>query len=202
MKTALSLFALLMIMGTFSAFTVIENTKEAPVWEIDKNHSSVTFAVRHYFSDVVGSFDEFSGTLHFHPEDLGSSKVEFTIDVASVNTKNERRDGHLQSADFFEVEKFPTMKFTSKSIAKSGEHYVVTGDMTIRDVTKEMEIPIEFLGEMAHPRQEGSYIGGFSAEFTIDRNEFGVGSGNFMATTTIGGEVTVKLNIEASRAES
>ncbi len=202
MKKIILLSGLFLSMGIFSAFSPVTPTFEAPSWEIDAVHSSVTFSVRHYFSDVVGSFDEFEGTLKFDPENPDESSVSFSVSVGSVNTKNERRDGHLQSEDFFNAEKWPQMTFTSSSISKQGDKYMAKGQLTIRDVTKEVEVPINFLGEMAHPRDEGKYIGGFSSEFTINRTDYGVGVGNFAATTTIGDEVTVKINIEASRAVS
>ncbi len=202
MKSAILVLAVFFGLTAFIPANPSGQALEAPTWEIDQNHSSVAFSVRHFFSDVIGTFDQFEGTLKFDPEDLESSQVDFTIDVASVNTKNERRDNHLRSEDFFMVEDFPTMKFTSSSFEKSGDHYIAKGEMTIRDVTREMEIPIDFLGQMAHPRREGAYIGGFRAKFTIDRTEFGVGSGNFAATTTIGAEVDVTINLEVSRSES
>lgn len=174
----------------------------APSWEIDKNHSSVTFSVRHFFASVVGSFEEFDGTVKFDPEDLAGSSIEFSIKVASVNTKNERRDSHLQTADFFDAEQWPEMTFKSTSISKDGDQYSAKGEMTIKDVTKTVDIPINFLGQMEHPRREGSYIGGFSSEFTIDRNEYGVGTGNYVETATIGGEVEVTINLEVSRSDS
>lgn len=202
MKKITLLFALCISIGLFSAFKPLEKPLEATAWNIDKGHSSVVFAIRHYFSNVVGSFDEFEGTLKFDPEDLEGSSVEFRIKVASVNTKNERRDGHLQSPDFFNAEEWPEMIFKSTDFTKDGEDYIAKGEMTIRDVTKEVEIPIKFLGQMEHPRREGAFIGGFSSEFTINRNDYGVGTGNFAATATIGAEVKVTLNLEVNRSES
>lgn len=202
MKKITLLFALCISIGLFSAFKPLEKPSEATTWDIDKGHSSVVFAIRHYFSNVVGSFDEFEGTLKFDPEDLEGSSVEFRIKVASVNTKNERRDGHLQSPDFFNAEEWPEMIFKSTDFTKDGEDYIAKGEMTIRDVTKEVEIPIKFLGQMEHPRREGAFIGGFSSEFTINRNDYGVGTGNFAATATIGAEVKVTLNLEVNRSES
>ena len=186
----------------FGAFSTVEPPAEVPSWTIDKGHSSVSFAVRHYFSNVIGTFDDFEGTLAFDPENLKESSIAFNIKVASVNTKNERRDGHLQSKDFFNAEQWPEMKFVSSSLTAVDDHFVVKGEMTIRDVTKTVEIPVKFLGQMKHPRREGSYIGGFSAEFTINRNDYGVGVGNWAATATIGGEVKVTINLEVNRSES
>ncbi|PHN06861.1 polyisoprenoid-binding protein [Flavilitoribacter nigricans DSM 23189 = NBRC 102662] len=193
---------LLAAAGFLSAFTVVEYTAVAPTWQVDKGHSSVAFSVRHFFASVIGTFDEFDGTVTFDPEDLEGSSIDFSIKVASVNTKNERRDNHLQSADFFNAEEWPEMTFKSSNITKSGDQYLAKGEMTIRDVTKEVEIPIQFLGQMEHPRRAGSYIGGFATEFTIDRNEYGVGTGNYAATATIGGEVKVTINLEVNRSDS
>lgn len=191
---------LMLTVGVFGAFSLPIPTSEAvPTWKIDKGHSSVSFAVRHYFSNVIGTFDDFDGTVSFDPENLEESSIAFQIKVASVNTKNERRDGHLQSKDFFNAEQWPEMKFQSKSITAAEDHYLVKGEMTIRDVTQSVEIPIKFLGQMPHPRREGSFIGGFSTEFSIKRNDYGVGVGNFAATATIGDEVKVTINLEVNR---
>lgn len=192
----------LFLMLLLTAMQYPEAAIDIPSWQIDKNHSSVTFSVRHFFANVLGSFDEFEGDLKFDPDDLGNSSVYFSVSVSSVNTKNDRRDSHLQSEDFFHAEKWPEMKFESTNISKSGDHYLVKGNMTIRDVTREMEIPVKFLGEMEHPRREGTFIGGFSTEFTINRNDFGVGSGDYISTATIGGEVDVTINLEVNRTTS
>ncbi len=202
MKRITLFFVLLISIGFFSAFTTIKKSTETPTWNIDKGHSSVAFAVRHYFSNVIGTFDDFEGTLKFDPENLEESSVAFSIKVASVNTKNERRDGHLQSADFFNAEEYPEMTFQSTGFTAVDDHFLVKGNMTLRDVTKEVEIPVKFLGQMAHPRREGAFIGGFSTEFTINRNDYGVGTGNFAATATIGAEVKVTLNLEVNRSSS
>lgn len=193
--------ALLMLaVSVFGAFSWPASATEAiPTWKIDKGHSSVSFAVRHYFANVIGTFDEFDGTVTFDPENLEESSIAFQIKVASVNTKNQRRDGHLQSKDFFDAEQWPEMKFKSNSITAAEDHYLVKGEMTIRDVTQAVEIPIKFLGQMPHPRREGSFIGGFSTEFSIKRNDYGVGAGNFAATATIGDEVKITINLEVSR---
>ncbi|MCB0667496.1 MAG: YceI family protein [Saprospiraceae bacterium] len=201
MKKNLILAGLLSF-GLITAFKNPDPVAEAPTWNIDKNHSSVSFSVRHFFANVMGSFDDFEGDIKFHPDDLENSNVNFSVSVTSVNTKNDRRDNHLQSEDFFHADKWPKMTFESTNISKAGDHYVVRGNMTIRDVTREVELPVKFLGEMEHPRREGTFIGGFSTEFTIDRNEFGVGSGDYVSTATIGGEIDVTINLEVNRTTS
>ncbi|MEM7367793.1 MAG: YceI family protein [Bacteroidota bacterium] len=187
------------LLSIFSAFTPVQ-APTAAAWKVDPVHSSVSFSVRHFFSDIVGSFDKFDAELMFDETDLEGSSVNFTVQAASINTNNEKRDGHLQSADFFDAETYPTMTFKSSSFKATEEKgtYHVTGTMTVKDVSQEIEIPIKFLGSMDHPRREGMKIGGFSAEFSIDRTTYKVGSGNFAATTTIGDEVTVKVNLETS----
>lgn len=189
--------------AVLSAFTPAKAPVTAPTWDIDAVHSSVSFTATHFFSDVLGTFDKFDGTVNFSPDDLDGSSVEFTVDVTSVNTKNEKRDKHLQSEDFFNAEKWDTMTFKSSSFKKGKKGmYTVTGDLTIRDVTKTIEVPVKFLGTMAHPMREGTYVAGFTCEFTIDRNDYGVGTGDWAATTVIGDEVDVTVNLEVHRKES
>lgn len=198
---AFSLIAFLAL-GLFSAFTTVEAPTKAPSWNVDPVHSSISFEVRHFFSNVLGTFDKFEGEIAFDAEDLKGSSVKFTVDVTSVNTKNAKRDGHLQSGDFFNAEKWGTMTFTSKKFKKvkgSDNDYTIIGDLTIRDVTKSVEIPVKLLGVMDHMMMKGSLVAGFSSEFTINRNDFGVGTGDWAATAVIGDEVTVKVNLEVNR---
>ena len=171
----------------------------APDWTVDKAHSSIGFEINHFFTPVKGSFNDFTGTLAFDPSDLGSSKVDFTVNIASVNTANKKRDGHLQSKDFFNVKKWPTMKFTSTSIKKSGSDYVALGNLTIRDVTKNIEIPFKVLGVQDHPMKKGSLVTGIRSEFSIDRTTFGVGTGSWSATAVVGDNVDITVLLEASR---
>ncbi|MCB0851316.1 MAG: YceI family protein [Bacteroidetes bacterium] len=189
-----------------TAFSPAPQKAEAPTWSVDKGHSSVVFSVRHFCSDVVGSFDDFDGEIKFDPDDLATSSISFTVQVGSVNTKNERRDGHLQSADFFNAEQWPTMKFESTSISKKKKkgsvYYLAKGKLTVRDVTKEIEIPVNYLGSMENTRRKGSYVGGFNTEFMINRNDYGVGTGDWAATTTIGDEVKITVNVEVRRSDS
>ncbi len=171
----------------------------APNWTVDKAHSSIGFEITHFFTPVKGSFTDFTGTLAFDPNDLGSSKVNFTVNIASVNTGNKKRDSHLQSKDFFNVKKWSTMKFTSTSIKKSGSDYVAVGKLTIRDVTKSIEIPFKVLGVQDHPMKKGNLVTAIRSEFSIDRTKFGVGTGSWSATAVVGDNVDVTVLLEASR---
>ncbi len=169
----------------------------AETFQIDASHSQVGFKIRHIFSQVPGQFNEFTGTVQYdaaHPE---ATKIDATIQAASVNTQNERRDGHLKSADFFDVEKYPTLTFKSKSAKKAGENLIhVTGDLTLHGVTKEITLPVEVLGSGPHPMREGATVAGFSAETTVKRSDFGVNNWTD-AANVLGDEVKVTLEIEA-----
>lgn len=168
-------------------------------WTIDKSHSSISFEIRHFFSNVTGKFDDYDATLVFDPENLAESSIDVSIKVASITTDNERRDSHLLTPDFFDAETYPTIRFTSERIESTGNNsYVAKGKLTIKDVTKDFELPFTLLGMMDHPQREGVKIAGFKSEFTLLRNDFGVGTGNYVSDAVIGNEVHVVLNIEAN----
>ncbi|MDL1893147.1 polyisoprenoid-binding protein [Sphingobacteriales bacterium CHB3] len=153
----------------FAAFSVQAQTK----WTLDKSHSNVNFAVGHMvFSEVTGLFREFDATLVASKDDLTDAKIEATIKTASIDTQNERRDNHLRSDDFLNAEKFPEIKFVSTKVEKTGEKsYTITGNLTIRDVTKPVVLDTEFRGTVNDPWGNIKY--GFKATTKIDRFEFG-----------------------------
>ena len=115
-------------------------------WQIDASHSEVAFTVRHLMSKVRGTFTAFQGTIETPSDDLTQASVQVRIDMSSVNTNNEQRDGHLRSADFFDAETFPTMTFASRSVTVGGEGFIVTGDLTIKGVTREVVLDVEATG--------------------------------------------------------
>jgi polyisoprenoid-binding protein YceI len=161
-------------------------------YKIDPAHSSVGFNIRHFFTKVPGSFAKASGTLKIDRDNLEQSSAEATIDVASVNTREDKRDKHLQSGDFFAAEKFPTMRFKSKAWKKTGaDTYDVTGDLTIKDVTKEVVLKVKSLG--FGPGARGAMLSGWEASTTLDRRDFGITYGQGV----VGNEVDVQINIEA-----
>lgn len=170
----------------------------AKQWAVDKAHSAVTFSVKHFFTPVEGRFDNFDGEFIFDPENLKESRANFTVDIASVNTQQEKRDQHLQSGDFFDAAKHPKMKFASSRFVKKGKGYIVYGSLTIKDVTKEIALPFQVLGVGDHPMMEGTKVMGIQAETKISRNDYGVGTGSWAATMVVGDEVTVKVNLEAT----
>ena len=174
----------------------------AAKWEVDKAHSSVNFKVSHMvISTVNGRFDTFDGTVNFDPEDLAKGSVEMTIDVASISTDNEKRDGHLKSADFFDVEKYPKITFKSKKvILGEGKHFQLVGDLTIKDVTKEVTFDCAFHGAVDFM---GTTKAGFACTTTIDRQDFHV---NWSKTLDNGGlvagdEVEITVDLELNKAK-
>ena len=168
----------------------------AGTWDIDPVHSEVGFIVRHMMvSKVRGKFTTFEGTI-VTGETPEQSSVNATIDLGSIDTGNEQRDGHVRSADFFAADEHPKMVFASKSVAAKGSDWILTGDLTIKDVTKTVELDLEANG--FGPDAYGGTRAGFTATTEINRKDFGV---NFSATMETGGaivsdKVTIQLEIE------
>lgn len=194
-KAVFRLVQLIVIIGLFS-FTMVN---DAPEWSIGKTHSKIGFSVTHFFTPVEGYFNDYEGSLKFDPENLGGSSASFTVKVASVNTDNEKRDKDLISNSFFDADKYPEMKFVSTSFSKTDDGYVVKGDLTVKDVTKSVEVPFQVLGVGPHPRRQSTLIMGIKGSFKINRNDYEVGTGNWAATAVVGGEVTINILLEASR---
>ena len=174
-------------------------------WNVDPAHSAVAFTVNHFFTPVKGHFRDFDIDLKFDPEHPEAASVEARIDVASIDTGNERRDNHLRSADFFDAATYPTITFKSSEVREIGDgEYVAVGDLTIKDVTRRIELPFRLLGVRDLPEQMRPMFGGaeqiasFRAEVEIDRNDFHVGVGNWAATLVVGGKVKIELVVEAN----
>ncbi|MFN7916267.1 MAG: YceI family protein [Vicinamibacterales bacterium] len=177
--------------------TATENSVKT--YNIDKSHSEVTFQVRHLITKVRGHFEDYAGTIAFDAANPANSKVNVTIQVASIDTKEPQRDGHLKSDDFFSAEKFPTITFVSTKITpKGGEDFEVQGDLTIRDVTKSVVLPVTHLGTAKDPW--GNLKLAFEGETTINRKDFGLNwnaaleTGGFL----VGDEVKIGLQIQAA----
>jgi polyisoprenoid-binding protein YceI len=165
---------------------------------IDKTHSEAAFQVRHLVSKVRGRFGDFAGTIQLDQAHPDKTEVEFTIQAASINTDTPDRDTHLRSEDFFFVEKYPTINFKSTRVTKTApDGYAVTGNLTIRGVSREVTIPVTSQGTAKDPW--GNLKAGFEAETTINRKDFGL---TWNAALEVGGfvvgdEVKVTLTIEA-----
>jgi polyisoprenoid-binding protein YceI len=171
-------------------------------WNLDGTHSGINFAVRHMVvSKVRGRFAAFVGTLDLDEADLTQSTIDVTIDASSIDTGTAQRDDHLRSADFFDVEKFPTLRFRSKRIEKAGKAgFHVIGDLTIRDVTREVLLDVNYGGRGKDPW--GNKRAGFSARATIDRKDFGLHWNQVLETggLLVGDKVDIELDVQAVKA--
>lgn len=169
----------------------------AGTWTIDASHSEVGFSVRHLaVSKVKGNFETFEGSLVIGDDPL-TSTVEATIDLSSINTRDQQRDEHLRSGDFFNVDSSPKMTFRSTSVTPSGRDYTLVGELTIRDITRTVELDLEFNG--ISPDPWGGTRAGFSATGEINRKDFGIDfnipldGGGFV----IGDKIKLFLEVEA-----
>lgn len=173
---------------------------EAGEYELDKAHTSVEFVARHLMiSKVRGRFNDFSGviTVADKPED---SSVAVTIDVPSVATGDAQRDGHLLSPDFFDAETYPAITFRSTQVEETkGGDWKVTGDLTVRDVTRPVVLDVEFEG--SHPTPWGTTPIGFSASTELDREDFGLTWNQALETggVLVGKKIKIELSVEANR---
>ena len=170
------------------------------VWNVDAVHSSVGFVARHLMvSKVRGRFAGFTGTVTV-AEDPLASKVEANVDITSIDTGDESRDGHLKSGDFFDAEKFPTMTLVSTGIDKDGSDYVLHTDLTIRGITKPVDFELEFDGVSGDPW--GGTRAGFSAEAEVNRKDFGLEWNVVLETggVMLGEKVKIQLDVQAVKA--
>jgi polyisoprenoid-binding protein YceI len=167
-------------------------------YQIDKGHSEVAFQVRHLLTKVRGQFGDFGGTIAFDEQNPANSTVNVAIQAASLNTQTGDRDNHLRSADFFEVDKYPTLAFTSASVKPRGAGaFDVVGNLTIHGVTKQVTLPVNYLGKAKDPW--GNEKAAFETELTINRKDFGLNwnaaleTGGFL----VGDDVKISLSIQA-----
>ena len=170
----------------------------APVtYELDPAHTHVGFQIRHLVSKVSGQFDKFTGTLVYDPDNVAASSVEATIETASIDTNNEKRDGHLKSADFFDAEKNPTITFKSKTVAVEGQKLTLAGDLTMHGVTKPVTLTGEVGGVIGDP---GKRKAGFSVTGTINRKDFEIVWNKTLDqnTTLLGDDVAIQIDVEAN----
>lgn len=171
-------------------------------WSVDPVHSHVGFSVRHMMVTTVrGSFKSFRGTLDIDPDDFSRSRIEGDIDVASIDTGNADRDNHLRANDFFDAPNHPKITFVSTAITPKGDDtFIAHGDLTIRGVTKNIAIEVEFAGTSKNPY--GQTVAGISGAVTINRRDFGV---NFNAVLETGGvavsdKVKIEIEVQATPA--
>lgn len=173
-------------------------TATKTLWKIDPTHSEVQFKVKHLvISTVTGSFGSYEGKIKADAEDFENAKATFTADIDSISTNNEDRDKHLKSDDFFNAGKYPKLKFESKNFEKVGDgEYKVTGDLTIRDVTKKIELDVVHGGTVDDPY--GNTKAGFEVTGTINRKEFGLtwDAVTEAGNVVVGDKIKLQLNVQ------
>ncbi len=171
-------------------------------WNLDPVHSGINFSVRHMVvSKVRGRFTKFSGNVALDESDIARSVVEATIDASSIDTGTAQRDDHLRSADFFDVEHFPQIRFRSTGIEKVGtERYRLTGELTIRDVSREIALDVEYGGRGKDPW--GNERVGFTAKAAFDRKDFGLKWNQVLETggVLVSDRVEIELELQAVKA--
>ncbi len=167
-------------------------------WMIDSAHTEVDFTVRHMMiSNVRGQFQKVNGTVEFDEAHPANTKVNVQIEAASLNTKEEKRDAHLRSADFFDAEKYPNLTFVSKRVeVKDASHARLIGDLTIRDVTKEVALDVEYNGSAKSPW--GTLSAGFSAKTSIKRKDWNLNWNVALETGgwLVGDEIHISIELE------
>lgn len=188
MKRIISLLAL----STIVTFGYAQTT-----WNIDQAHSKISFNVTHMVvSEVEGNFKQFEGTVISKSDDFNGAEVEFKAQVASVDTDNERRDGHLRSDDFFSAEKYPTISFKG-NLVKTGDKYQLKGKLTMREVTKDVAFDVTYGGTVNAGK---TMKAGFKLSGKLNRQEYGLKwsnkleSGEFVVADEVGIECKLELN--------
>lgn len=174
---------------------------ESGTYSFDKAHSFIGFKVKHMgLIDVPGYFRDFTGTVNYNAEDVTKSSVEFTAKATSVDTGVTGRDNHLRTADFFEVDKFPDITFKSTKVMKHGDDLHITGDFTMKGVTKSISFEFDLTGFVAGTDRAGAKIG-ISADTKLNRRDYGVNYGTNMpnGTPTLSDIVDIELEIEAAK---
>jgi polyisoprenoid-binding protein YceI len=173
----------------------------AQTWQLDKSHSSVKFSVTHMMvSETEGNFKSFTGNVTAQKEDFTDLNAEFTIQVKSINTDDEKRDGHLASPDFFDAEKYPTITFKSTSFKKVGEKsYKLAGEMTMHGVTKPVTFDVKYNGTAKDPY--GNTKAGFRASTVVKRSDFNISWNKVLDTGgfALSDDVQVFVNIELNK---
>ena len=170
-------------------------------WTIDPMHSEVHFKVKHLvISTVTGAFNKFEGTAEADTDDFSNASIHFSLDVDSIDTNQEHRDGHLKSPEFFDAAAFPHITFASTSFThKSGSDYSLKGNLTIKGVTKEVELPVEFGGIATDPY--GNVKAGFDISGTVNRKDYGlnVNMVTDAGSIVLGEEVKLVLSVQLAK---
>lgn len=172
-------------------------------WTVDKAHTEVEFKARHLvISTVSGQFKEFDGVVHTHGEGLEGAEVDFTIQAASIDTNNTDRDNHLRSDDFFNAEKFPEIKFCNGTLdQKEDDKYLLKGELTIRDITRPVELEVVYGGSVTDPY--GNEKAGFEVKGKINRKDYNL-SWNAVTeagNVVVGDTIRIQVNVQFTKVE-
>ena len=195
MKKIIGNLSAILFVTLFSANIMAQTAK---TWKLDNLHSNVKFTVTHLvISEVEGNFKTFDGSISTAKDDFSDANINFTVDVASINTDNANRDGHLKGDDFFNAEAYPKMTFKSTSFKKkSGNQYTLTGDLTIRNVTKKVTFDVTYGGTAKDGY--GNTKAGFKATGKINRLEYGLKWNSLTEAggAVVGKDVSIQLNLQ------
>ncbi|MCU0369642.1 MAG: YceI family protein [Cyclobacteriaceae bacterium] len=186
-------------LNLIAAFLLVAGMASAQgTWKIDKSHSKVGFSAVHMVvSDTDGNFNDFDASVVSKSEDFNGAEVEFSAKVASINTENEKRDGHLKSADFFDAEKFPDIKFKG-TLVKEGGKYLLKGKFTMKDVTKDVVFNVTYGGTINTGR---GFKAGFKLNGSINRQDYNLKWANKLqdGSAVVGDEITINCKIELDK---
>ena len=166
-------------------------------WTIDPTHSEIGFKVKHMmFTNVSGKFEQYDASIETNDDDFTTGNFSFSAEISSIDTRNEDRNNHLKSADFFDADNFPKLSFTSTSFVPNGDNYELTGDLTIKDVTKQIKLPVEFSGLMQDPW--GNTKVGLNIEGKINRKDWGLNWNSALETggVLVGEEVKLIIDLQ------
>lgn len=192
--------ALSVLLGGLIAWSAGPAAAETLLFPVDPVHSEVGFKVRHLAGRTPGHFNEFSGEIRLDPDSIEKTlAVTGTVKAASIDTGNEKRDNHLRSPDFFDVETYPEMTFVSRSVKKSGDGLQMVAELTMRGVTKEVVFDVEYNGVMTNP-WTGTPVTGLSIEGTVNRKDFGIVWNQTLDAggLLLGDEVKVEVQLEGT----
>lgn len=185
------------VFGLMAAIAVTMQAQAADVYDIDASHTHIGFSVRHMVvSSTKGAFNTFSGSFEVDGADATTLKASAKIDTKSIDTKNKDRDDHLRGADFFDAEKFPEITFATTKVEKSGDGYILHGDLTMKGVTKAIALPIEVSGPVKNPW--GKTVMGFEGTAKINRKDWGLSWNKVLDNggVAVGDEVKLEISVE------
>ena len=192
MQKILFFLVLLFVLGPAQAM--------AQQWNLDPAHTNFFFEVKHTYAATRGQFTQFTGDVYFDPDNPAKGRFDFVIKVDSIDTRIGKRDTHLRSPDFFDAKKFPEIVFKSSKVTRAGDNtFLVEGKLTIKDVTKDLVLEFDYLGQKDNPLKPGELVAGLDASLTIDRLQFHVGNGKFHKLGVVGKDVDILISLELLR---